>query len=203
MNDPLERLHRLENELALLQVRPHRAGSKEELVALLESLCATCRPDEIACEPRPWVREIYAASPLLNQAASAWALPIQGAPHPLSGQDNTWNAVRDKRVGITGVDYAIAETGTLAIFSAPSRGRWVSLAPRLHLALLPQERILDSLDDFFSILRSPGAAEAAGSAVTFITGPSRTADIELKLVMGAHGPKELHVITLMFSPEIP
>jgi L-lactate utilization protein LutC len=202
MKNPADRLARLENELALLQVKPYRANSKEELAVLLDSLCAPYSPDQIACEPRPWIQDVCAASPLLKQATLAYYLQGQGAPFPVSGQEKTWNSVKDKLVGITAVDYALADSGTLVLFSGNSRGRWVSLAPRVHLALLPEEKILDSLDDFFSIMKTAGKVEAAGSAITFITGPSRTADIELNLVMGAHGPKEVHVITLMFSLDI-
>jgi L-lactate dehydrogenase complex protein LldG len=69
----------------------------------------------------------------------------------------------------------------------------------VHVALLPAERILPGLDDFLDLFPEGEALLAQGSAVTFISGASRTADIELNLVHGAHGPKELHVVTLMFS----
>ena len=101
-------------------------------------------------------------------------------------------------VGITGVDYALAETGTLVLASGQSRGRGLSLAPRHHIALLPQERILPSLDQFLDLYPEGESFLSQGSAVTFISGASRTADIELNLVLGAHGPKELSVITLCF-----
>jgi L-lactate dehydrogenase complex protein LldG len=201
MKNPADRLARLENELALLQVKPWRAHAREELAGLLDSICAPYSPDQIACEPRPWVREICGASRRLNEALSSHTAPRPGNSLPIRGAEGSWGQAKDKLVGITGVDYALADSGTLVLLSARSRGRWLSLTPRLHLALLPEEHILDSLDDFFSLMQSPGSVEAAGSAITFITGPSRTADIELKLVMGAHGPKEVHVITLLFPLE--
>jgi L-lactate dehydrogenase complex protein LldG len=72
------------------------------------------------------------------------------------------------------------------------------LLPPLHVALVKPEQIIAGLDDLFPLMRY--ADEAANreltSAVTFITGPSRTADIELTLVVGVHGPQELHVIVL-------
>ena len=101
-------------------------------------------------------------------------------------------------MGLTGVDYALADTGTLVLFSGKSGGRWLSLAPPVHVALLPGERILPSLDDFLALFPEGDSFLSLGSAITFISGASRTADIELKLVHGAHGPKQLHVVTLLF-----
>jgi L-lactate dehydrogenase complex protein LldG len=107
----------------------------------------------------------------------------------------------DLTVGITGVDYALAETGTLVLASGQSGGRGLSLAPRHHIALLPEERLLFSLDQFLDLYPEGEDFLSQGSAVTFIAGASRTADIELNLVLGAHGPKELSVITLCFPVE--
>lgn len=100
-------------------------------------------------------------------------------------------AASDAVIGLTEVDYAIAETGSLVVLSGSGRARTASLLPRIHVALVRVEQILPGLDELFVQL---DAANETPSAVTFITGPSRTADIELTLVVGVHGPQELHVI---------
>ena len=71
--------------------------------------------------------------------------------------------------------------------------RLVSLLPAVHIAILPAAAILGTLGEALAAIRDESGVVRA-RAITFITGPSRTADIELTLVVGVHGPKELHVI---------
>ncbi len=102
-------------------------------------------------------------------------------------------------VGLTGVDYAIAESGSLVLLSGPGKGRLVSCLPMVHVAILRPGQLVGSLEEVGVLLeafhhRSPPSASPSG--IAFITGPSRTADIELSLTRGVHGPKEVHVIAL-------
>ncbi len=94
-------------------------------------------------------------------------------------------------IGITSADYALSDTGTLVMLSSPAEARLISLLPFHHLAIVPRERILTSLDELFTVLPHP--AEQSSSMV-LITGPSRTADIELVLVRGVHGPGFITVV---------
>jgi L-lactate dehydrogenase complex protein LldG len=94
-------------------------------------------------------------------------------------------------IGITAVDYALADSGTLCLLADKHQPRTASLLPPVHVAILRPEQILRGLDDLFALLP---AGRDLSSAVTLITGPSRTADIELTLVVGVHGPQQLHVI---------
>ncbi len=96
--------------------------------------------------------------------------------------------------GVTSVDYGIAETGSLVVLAAPGNGRAVSLLPLVHIAVLRASDIVYELGALFErIKREHGKLP---SATTFITGPSRTADIELVLTVGVHGPRELHLVLL-------
>lgn len=99
-------------------------------------------------------------------------------------------------IGISTVDYALADTGSLVVLSGRGRARSVSLLPPVHVAIVKSEQIIPGLDQVFPLLRykSRISGEDLSSAIAFITGPSRTADIEMTLVVGAHGPKQLHVI---------
>jgi L-lactate dehydrogenase complex protein LldG len=96
-------------------------------------------------------------------------------------------------VGITGADYALANTGTLVMFASAENPRKYSLLPPVHIALVSENQLLSSIDELFETVRMPADIT---SSMVLITGPSRTADIEQILVRGVHGPGELHVVFL-------
>ena len=96
-------------------------------------------------------------------------------------------------VGITSADYALADTGSLVMFTESKESRLLSLLPPCHIAVIESSKIVASLDDVFRLRPLPGAES---SAMVVITGPSRTADIEMRLGRGGHGPGEIHVIII-------
>ncbi len=111
-------------------------------------------------------------------------------------------------VGVTGADFGLADTGSLVMLSSPGKSRSASLLPPVHVALLSAHRILPQMSALMDQLpRDPVTALERESAVTLITGTSKTADIELTLVRGVHGPGEVHVILFygepLLSPERP
>lgn len=97
-------------------------------------------------------------------------------------------------IGLTGVDLAIAETGTLILLSGAGRPRSTSLLPPTHVALFDRRALVERLAQVGVMLEAWHAADAVPGVINFITGPSRTADIELTLTRGVHGPKEIHAI---------
>jgi L-lactate utilization protein LutC len=98
-------------------------------------------------------------------------------------------------IGITSVDFAIAETGTLLVCSQPGQERVASLLPPLHVAIVEESQIVPDLIDAFALLHQRGLANLP-SNVTLITGPSKTGDIELQLTTGVHGPGKWRVIVI-------
>jgi L-lactate dehydrogenase complex protein LldG len=94
--------------------------------------------------------------------------------------------------GLTEVDYAVAETGTLAIRHRPEHGRLLSLVPFVHVAVVERDKFVPDLLDLMEILKNEGS----GSGVTMISGPSKTADIEMNVVTGVHGPNVVHAFVL-------
>jgi len=96
-------------------------------------------------------------------------------------------------VGITRAQAGIAETGTLVLDSAVEHNRLISLVPPVHIAIIDASRIYATLGETLAMLQNDNEPSPA---ITFITGPSRTADIELTLTVGVHGPQELHVIII-------
>ncbi len=104
-------------------------------------------------------------------------------------------------IGITAADYCIAETATLTMKTRPGQPRCVSLLPSIHIAVIRLEQILSNLNELYTLLKWNPAEQAEGitRCMTFITGPSKTADIEATLVHGAHGPRELYIVVLTDS----
>jgi L-lactate dehydrogenase complex protein LldG len=98
-------------------------------------------------------------------------------------------------IGVTGVDYAVAETGTCVLAAGPDSSRMTSLIPPVHVAVVEPQQVLANLDELFVLL-----GEMFGTRqtryVNLISGPSRTGDIEQTLVIGAHGPKEAHMVII-------
>jgi L-lactate dehydrogenase complex protein LldG len=95
---------------------------------------------------------------------------------------------------ITGVTSLIAETGSLVVATSPEMSRSESLLPPLHIAVARKEQIVP---DVFDAFEGYSATQPPPSNLVFITGPSKTGDIELKLVQGVHGPGEVHVFVLV------
>jgi len=94
-------------------------------------------------------------------------------------------------VGVTGASGGIAESGTVVLVSGPGRSRLASLLPPTHVTLLQVSRMHASLPDLLAA--EPTIADG-GSNLVLITGPSRTADIEMTLTRGVHGPGHVHAV---------
>lgn len=103
-------------------------------------------------------------------------------------------AVDADTVGISGCFCAIAETGTLLLCSAPASPATVSLLPETHIALVPAARLVATMEDAFALVRTE--LGELPRALNFISGPSRTGDIEQTIVLGAHGPCRVHLILI-------
>ena len=95
-------------------------------------------------------------------------------------------------VGITGAYCAIAETGTLMLLSGARTPASVSLLPETHVAIVSKARVVPGMEEAWQLLRAQHGS--LPRAVNFISGPSRTADIEQTVTLGAHGPYRVHVI---------
>jgi L-lactate dehydrogenase complex protein LldG len=99
-------------------------------------------------------------------------------------------------LGLSGVDYVIAETGTLVLMASAGQMRGVSLLPPVHVAVAQTSQVIATLADYLLLAQAAGVdlQQYLTSCVSFVTGPSRTGDIELKLTIGVHGPGELHLL---------
>jgi len=96
---------------------------------------------------------------------------------------------------ITDVDLAVAETGSIVLGASEACRRMISLVPLIHIAIVRPDQIVADLIDWAGTLPAAGD-DAAPSGLTLISGPSKTADIEMELVTGVHGPGELHLVVV-------
>lgn len=188
--DALPLRDRFTSELEALGGRVHAARSDAEAIQAVAGICAERRAPCVLA----WYEE-HVGLPGLRHALFDRKI----------GYDTGWlpdgEPARSERlqslgriaVGVTGAAAAIAESGTIAVVSGPGRPRLASLLPPVHVAVLREDRLYASLPALLAA--HPGLAEQ-GSNLVLITGPSRTADIEMTLTRGVHGPGEVHVVLL-------
>lgn len=109
------------------------------------------------------------------------------------------NRVIESYIGVTSADFCMADTATLVMKTRPGQERSVSLLPSIHIAVIEMKKIIADLKELYILLKydSEEKEEGLTNCMTFISGPSKTADIEGVMVHGAHGPREvyLYVIT--------
>lgn len=161
----------------------HVVGNIEEARAVLHRLHSAEGGGPIVCWNTPLAESLDCRATAISQAM------------PMERRRELCLAAA---MGITESDGALADSGTLVLESGPARSRMVSLLPLVHVAILQESLILESFAQFvmqFVNEGGPGRLKAL-SALTFITGPSRTADIEQTLTIGVHGPQSLHVMIL-------
>ncbi len=137
-----------------------------------------------------------------DRRVMSWAfdrIPLSGLEEALAANGVQVVPERDAtvRVGITGADAALASTGSLVMLTGKGKSRLASLLPAVHVAIIHQSQIIANLETWVAMLRNEGLGVFQGSAsAIMISGPSRTADIAMQLILGMHGPGELHIIIL-------
>ena len=179
------------------RVAPRTAGEPgaeiTQLLAEIEKLSGVTRRLASRDELRVALAELVKTEEV--RRATVWTTPdlatwdVAGALKTLGVE--VVSAQADKHLvatcelGVTGVDAALPETGTLLLRSSPERPRVVSLLPRVHLAIFTPAALRGDLHQAFAETKDAGYS-------VLVTGPSRTADIELTLTLGVHGPKALY-----------
>ena len=136
----------------------------------------------------------YIASASLQPRCVGWsefasldwqAAGIQYDNRPANGDD---------LIGITGCFCAIGETGTLLLLGAPDTPKSTALLPETHICIVKKSRMVPTMEDAFQLMRDELGEPPR--ATFFVSGPSRTADIEQTIVIGAHGPYRVHVVLM-------
>lgn len=152
----------------------------DALVAELKGLCAA----------EGWQRLASHGGELTGAACQALGLPVL-----LTDQAFDKRELAACDVGITDCDALVAQTGSVLVTSRSAGGRALSVLPPHHLVLARREQLVPDLPAAFALLKAKYGG-GYPSMISFITGPSRTGDIERILVLGAHGPKKLTILCL-------
>jgi len=152
----------------------HLHHTEKELFSALSDLLADYKPEQIICNETELTTQLITFNVPFN---STQILP-----------DNI-------KVGITSCEFLIAHIGSVMVSSAQQGGRQLFVYPEIHVVIANSDQLVDYLEAAYLGIKNKYGANLP-SQVTLVTGPSRTADIEKTLVMGAHGPRELHVFLL-------
>jgi L-lactate dehydrogenase complex protein LldG len=158
--------------------------------AALDEIVASHGPGRLIA----WDDECLPVDGAISRLSAAGCETVFGiVPTDTAGRRDHQADYLDVRYGLTGAEAAFAESGSIVIRSGPGRPRMASLVPLVHIALLPVDRIFRSQMHW---LTQPECDISGAANVVYITGPSRTADIEQQINLGVHGPRELHVVLL-------
>jgi L-lactate dehydrogenase complex protein LldG len=192
--DRAQLMDRLAQVAALQDWNVHRAQDPEDAIGYILSLASRLGVTQIVRTSQ----EVFSQIPL-DQALAARGVSMTTAALE-AGRDrgSVRAAIIEAGIGITGADYAVAETGSVVLLPRRGLSRLASVIPPVHIALIRPEDLVDTLDDVFLMRRLDYHQNGGemGSYLNFITGPSRTADIEQTLVIGVHGPREVHMVLL-------
>jgi L-lactate dehydrogenase complex protein LldG len=172
----------------------HRVQTVADVPVLLERICR----ERDARSVVTWATPALGVDAAPTLAAAGFAVHAMPSMVPSAAErQRLRDVIAGADVGVTGADLAIAETGTLVLRSAAGRPRSTSLLPPCHVALFDRSMLVETLEQVGIVLEAwheTPAAGGDGAVINFITGPSRTADIELTLTRGVHGPKEVHAV---------
>jgi L-lactate dehydrogenase complex protein LldG len=200
---PFDRVHDEANEkheaAQSFQVKEHSKSYSliEVFCQALEAVNGNCTIVADEAEAAVSLRQVIELNNLQRIAVSD--SPIVGRlMHQIDGTAEVLSNAEPEALfncdgGITSAQWGIAETGTLVLETKSERHRLVSLVPAMHIAILAGARIFGTMSEALAAVSTAGELSRT---VTFITGPSRTSDIELTLAIGVHGPARLHVIVI-------
>jgi L-lactate dehydrogenase complex protein LldG len=177
-SDPVERFCQ---ELTAAGGNAHRAVDAKAAADIVLSLIQACGAQRVLFGSG----EVLAS---LNLTESLQHAGVTIVPAEAADKGEVFAA----DLGVSGVDYLIAETGSIVMLTRPDQPRSLSLLPPVHVAVARREQIVDDLFDLFEDKLT--GQQPLPACVSIITGPSKTGDIELKLVTGVHGPGEVHVV---------
>jgi L-lactate dehydrogenase complex protein LldG len=188
LDDRIVRL--IGSDAKLPELFAQRAAELKMLVTPTTSQVASSKLIEFVRQ-HPIKSVAISVSSLLDRLGIRPALQSAGLAVK-SWDEITLDQMYDFDCGITDVSYAVAESGTLVIKPSARQGRSISLVPMYHIAFLERDQILPDMVDLFDRL----ARDPDRSNVILISGPSKTADIEMNVVTGVHGPNVVQTFIL-------
>ena len=149
----------------------HLYETEEELFSGLKEFLSSVQKENIFCNEDE-----------ISNQLNSFGIPFQ----------HSSELSKNIEVGITGCEFLIAHTGSVMVSSVQKGGRQMFVYPPVHIVIANKNQLVGYLDEAYAGIREKYKSDFP-SQIVLITGPSRTADIEKTLVLGAHGPRELRV----------
>jgi L-lactate dehydrogenase complex protein LldG len=186
---------RMAEAAAVIGWKVHRSANREDAADVIASICEQKQATSVLRSTHEVLTQIGVDTAVTNTGASIATTEHSGDTSS-DLVDESKAAAFKADIGITGVDYAIAESGTVVLHPRSGLSRLVSLAPPTHIAVLRPGEVLESLDELFAMERNDFLLGDLAGSMNLISGPSKTADIEGTTVTGIHGPLEVHLVIL-------
>jgi L-lactate dehydrogenase complex protein LldG len=206
-SDQLALLDRLSKEAAPLNLKVLPMKNEAEAAKAIARLVADTTPEwgdkkSVVQWDHPMIKKLALESALKDQAVPVYTAAYDGTEttddQKKLKQEQIREQVTQSYIGITSADFCLADTATLVMRSRPPEARSVSLLPSIHVAVIKKEQILYSLKELYALLKYDPNTREEGFPhhMVMISGPSKTADIELVMVHGAHGPRALYLYVI-------
>jgi L-lactate dehydrogenase complex protein LldG len=176
----------LEEKIQLFREISERLKTEFVVVRSVEAAAKHVRH---LAETNQWKTIGFHDHPLVNPVVASLSLPRLSTDDPFDAQD-----LEKCDVGVSACEALIAQTASVLITANSSGGRALSVLPPHHVVLATANQMVGAMEEGYHVLYGRYAPDRWPSFFSFITGPSRTADVERVLVLGAHGPKRLTVI---------
>ena len=150
-------------------------------------------PKSVAAWQHPLIRSLKLPDALIEQGVPVFFTDSQN-----TNAENLRQRITASYIGITSADFCLADSATLVMRTRPGQARTVSLLPSIHIAVIELNQIIADLKELYALLKwdPQESKEGITNCMTFISGPSKTADIEATMVHGAHGPREVHLFVI-------
>jgi len=193
---PGELVSRFEEEFVKVGGSTHRVGSKSEVGEKLRTILGTEGAQGVVLTRNSLLARLEVEQTLRILGIPAWTWPAsEEQATPPEEAENYRQRCFAAAAGVTGADWVLAETGSLVLSSFHEGSQLASLAPPVHIAFYLRRQVLATLEEVLEQLPVGGpAAQAPGRSIVFVTGTSRTADIEQIMIRGVHGPCQVHAI---------
>nr|WP_321398628.1 lactate utilization protein [uncultured Desulfobacter sp.] len=205
--DQMALLERLSKEAAPLNLQVIPMKNEAEVAKAIAQLVADTTPEwgdkkSVVQWDHPMIKKLALESALKDQDVPVYTAAFDGSETTEDQKKVKRDQIREQviqsYIGVTFADFCLADTATLVMRSRPAEARSVSLLPSIHVAVIKKEQILYSLKELYALLKydSDTRGEGLPHHMVMISGPSKTADIELVMVHGAHGPRALYLYVI-------
>nr|WP_320192212.1 lactate utilization protein [uncultured Desulfobacter sp.] len=206
-SDRMVLLDRLAKEAVPLNLKVMPMKNEAEVAKAIADLVADTTPEwgdkkSVVQWDHPMIKKLALESALKDQNVPVYTAAFDGSETTDCQKETKREQIREQviqsYIGVTSADFCLADTATLVMRSRPNEARSVSLLPSIHVAVIKKEQILSDMKELYALLKFDPDTRGEGLPhhMVMISGPSKTADIELVMVHGAHGPRALYLYVI-------